>query len=616
MAIVAAGALALSACTSDSGDSGAGGDNGGSEDSEGGGSTEGSESTDGATESMAEGEMADTAKPDIGEVTTTDDEIFFSAGEVEWEAYNELTSATYSTYNSIVTDRLRETFWYFGTDGTIYPNENFGSYEVTSEDPLTVEYTISDDAVWEDGTPVTYNDFLLMWAIENPAVLFPEGEGPFDPVSTSFGEFVPEGPQGEIDGKTFTLEFGQPYPDWEILLSPPLPAHVVAEQAGMEPAALAQAILDRDISNMDAVAEFWNSGWTFADKQLPDPALVPSMGPYSLNGATWNSPESLTLVPNESYWGPPPATARYTVRFAAPETHVQALENGDINVVEPQATVDTVNQIEALGEGFTMLVGDELTWEHLDFNFAESSPFSEANGGLAAREAFAMCVPRQQIVDNLIVPINPTAEVMNLREVFPFQDNYDEVVAEAYDGRYDEVDIEGATAKLEEAGLTTPVDVRIGYSGPNQRRTDEVTAIKASCDQAGFNIIDIGDPTFFEAGGILDSGDWEVALFAWAGSGQIASGQNIYSTDAPQNYGGFSNQEVDEAWDALASSNDPEVWARQTPIIEKLLWDNLFGIPLFAHPGVVAHDASIQNVVFNSTQSGIPWNADQWVRAE
>jgi peptide/nickel transport system substrate-binding protein len=615
MAIVAAGALALTACTSDSGDS--------DTDAGGAGSEEGSEETGDGAEGTgdAAGETGDagqedTSKPDLGDVTTADDEIFYSIGEVEWEAYNGDTSATNSTYNAVVNGRLQEGFWYWGTDGTVYPNEDFGSYEVTSEDPFTVEYTISDEAVWEDGTPITSNDYLLEWASSNPSSLFGDEDGPFDPVSDTFGVYVPDGLETEPDSKTFTVTYPEPYPDWELLVSAAKPSHVVAEQVGLEPAELAQAVIDGETEGMDEVAEFWNTGWIFGDKSLPEASLVPSSGPYSLDGATWNSPEYLTLVPNESYYGPAPATANVTFRFAAPETHVQALENGDINVIEPQATVDTVSQIEALGEDFTLLRGDSLTWEHLDFNFAEDSPFADENGGLAAREAFAMCVPRQQIIDNLIAPINPEAEVMNLREVFPFQETYDEVVEAAYDGRYDEVDIEGATSKLEEAGLDTPVEVRIGYSAPNQRRTDQVTAIKSSCDEAGFNIVDAGDPEFFAAGGSLETGDWEIALFAWAGSGQIASGQPIYSTDGGQNFGGFSNEEVDEAWNTLAGSSDPEVHLEQQKVIEKLLWDNLYGIPIFSHPGLVAHESSIENIFFNSTQTGTAWNAEQWVRSE
>src|SRR5690606_18371990 len=115
--------------------------------------------------------------------------------------------------------------------------------------PLTVEYTISDEAMWEDGTPITYDDYLLEWAAQNPEALFEpvgEDEAPaFNHVSSDFGVYVPEGPQGEPGGKTFTVEYPDPYPDWELLVGAPTgPAHVVAREAGMELEALSQAIID------------------------------------------------------------------------------------------------------------------------------------------------------------------------------------------------------------------------------------------------------------------------------------------------------------------------------------------------------------------------------------
>ena len=69
------------------------------------------------------------------------------------------------------------------------------------------------------------------------------------------------------------------------------------------------------------------------------------------------------------------------------------------------------------------------------------------------------------------------------------------------------------------------------------------------------------------------------------------------------------------AWDTLASSVDPEVHTEQLKIIEKLLWDNLYGIPLFTHPGVVGYDSTLENVRPTSVQTGVSWNADQWMRA-
>ena len=40
-------------------------------------------------------------------------------------------------------------------------NTSFGTYEKTSDDPLTVKYTVDDDTKWSDGTPVDAADMLL-----------------------------------------------------------------------------------------------------------------------------------------------------------------------------------------------------------------------------------------------------------------------------------------------------------------------------------------------------------------------------------------------------------------------------------------------------------------------
>ncbi|WP_181010010.1 ABC transporter substrate-binding protein [Ornithinimicrobium sufpigmenti] len=615
MAVVTAGALVLTGCTSDAepADDTAGNQPAGSGDSDGGASASEAPADPSGDDSAATPET--TGKADLGEVVTVDDVVSFSAGSEQYNAYNGNMAGTNSTYNAVVNNQLFGGFWHWGTDGTVYPNEWFGSYEVVSEEPLTIEYTISDEAVWSDGVPVTANDYLLEWATTNPEKLGGAEALGFDPVSDSFGRYVPEGPEAEVDGKTFSVVYPEPYPDWELVVSTALPSHVVAEQSGLEPAELAQAILDGDGETVAGVADFWNTGWVFENYELPDAALVPSSGPYTLDGASWISGQSLTLVPNDSFYGPAPATHDLSFVFAAPETHVQALANGDINVIEPQATVDTIAQLEGLPD-VAMQTGDSLTWEHLDYNFQEGSVFADDAGGLAAREAFALCVPRQQIVETLIQPINPDAQVMNLREVFPFQPHYDEVLSAAYDGRYDQVDIEGAKSKLAEAELDAPVDIRIGYSAPNQRRTEQVAAIKASCDEAGFNVIDAGDARFFETGGPLEAGDWEVALFAWAGSGQVASGQAIYSTGGGQNMGGYSNEIVDEAWNTLATSADPEVHREQVEIIERELWDTLYGLPIFAHPDVTGYDSTLQNVRTTAVQTGVSWNAEQWVRAQ
>jgi peptide/nickel transport system substrate-binding protein len=554
---------------------------------------------------------AGACKADLGQVSTKDDKVYYSVGPDEWAGYNGITPENYSTYNSAVNDRMFGGFMYFGTDGSICQDKDYGSFKLVSESPMKVEYTLNDAAVWSDGTPIAYEDYVLDWAAQavsdgkdeegNPKPLFNHVAG------LDFGDRVPAGPEGEVGGKTFTYSYKDPYPDYQLQVTSAMPAHIVAKQAGMSVDELVKALKAKDVAKLKPAAEFWNEGWLSKKPgELPDPAITPVSGPYKLG--SWSAGQSITLVPNEKYWGAKPATKELIYRFTAPEGMVQALANGDLNVIEPQATVDTIEQIKGLGDAVKMETGQSLTWEHLDFNF-KGTKFAKSK---ELREAFAMCVPRQLIVDNLIKPINPDAVVMNAREVFPFQDNYKDVVSAAYDGRYDQVDVEGAKKKIAEAGETGKVKVRIGYNAPNQRRTDEVALIKSSCDQAGFDIQDVGNPKFFTE--TLPKGAYDVALFAWAGSGQIVSGQNIYSTKGGQNYGSYSSKVVDDAWDALGKTLDTAKQQEQVKVIEKALWDDLFGIPVFAHPNVAAFDAKLSNVRSSAAQSGIMWNAEQWVR--
>ncbi len=608
-ALAAGSALILSACAP-------GGGNAGDSSSNGSGASQGGDSGAGNVIEGDKGQKltAEASGPelaDLGDVETQDGSIAYSVGADDFLSYNGLQSNTYTTYNSAVVDRMFSSFWYFGTDGSIIPNEDFGTYEKTSDDPLTVKYTISDDAKWSDGTPVTAGDFIFHWAANNDTVKAEGSETPlFDSISFEQGKYIPEAPEGEADGKEFTVTYPEPYADWEILISTALPAHIVAKEAGMSFEELVTAAKEKDVEALTPAAEFWNDGWDFSPGELPDASLVPSMGPYKFKDGGWQAGQSITLEANPEYWGTPPATKELVLRFADPKTHVQALQNGDLDVIEPQATVDTLQQLEGLGDDVNVQTGDQLTWEHVDYNRGEGSVFADSP---ELREAFALCLPRQQIVDNLIKPIYADAQVMNLREVFPFQDKYQEVVDEAYPKEMDEPNIEKAKELVEKSGVSKPT-VRLGYQAGNQRRTETVALIKSSCDQAGFDVQDANSPVFFKE--VMPAGDYDAALYAWAGSGQKASGANIYQSDGAQNQQSYNNPEVDAAWDKLATSLDENEQLEQVKTIEKLLWEDFQAIPLYAHPGLVGHKADVANVRDTAAQSGALWNVEQWVRVQ
>ncbi|MGH8774351.1 MAG: hypothetical protein ACRDWI_03995 [Jiangellaceae bacterium] len=159
-------------------------------------------------------------------------------------------------------------------------------------------------------------------------------------------------------------------------------------------------------------------------------------------------------------------------------------------------------------------------------------------------------MPRQLIVDNLIKPLNPEAVVMDIRNTMPFMPDYEVQLDGVGAEPYQDVDIEGARAILEETG-NIDLQVRIGYQAPNPRRTQTVELIRDSCGQAGFEIVDAGSETFF--GTELPQNQYDVSLFGWAGSALVSGwGANyttVWACDAEakgNNYGCYSNPQVDE----------------------------------------------------------------------
>src|SRR4029078_8423683 len=106
----------------------------------------------------------------------------------------------------------------------------------------------------------------------------------------------------------------------------------------------------------------------------------------------------------------------------------------------------------------------------------------------------------------------------------PFQNDYQEVADAITPAEYNEQDIAKAKQILQDANAVG-TDVRLGYIVPNDRRVAEAQLVADSCgpDGAGFNIIDEGDKTFFNANGALVTCNFDVALFVWPGWPPLSS---------------------------------------------------------------------------------------------
>ena len=540
------------------------------------------------------------------------------AAEQEFYTYNNGTSDGNAFANALVLNPVQPfTFYFDDKAALVMSTDLLDSAELTSTSPETVVYKIKADAVWSDGVAVDCKDFQLAWISSNGTltqqgsdgtpVTDPDSGTPvllFNTASTTGYENI-KSVECADGGKTVTATYDKNFSDWNALFTGLIPAHVVEAKSGV--ADIAKAYADKNMADLAKAAEFWNTGFT-ADKGI-DPTVMLSAGPFMITSFTPG--ESVVLEKNPKWWGTPALADSIVFRLIDDATQQPiALQNKEVQVITPQPNPDLLAQLEGVS-GAEVKVDGGYTYEHMDFNFA--SPLTKQ---LPVRQAFALCLPRQEIVDKLIVPVNPSAVVVNNHFYFPFQSDY---VDNA--GDYAKVDIAKAKSTLEADGWAlgsdgiyakggTRLSMKIARKDPNPRRASEVQLTAASCKEAGIEIIDQPNEDIFS--NILPTGQYEIALFAWVGSPLQSSQKAIFTTGGSSNFGQYTNTKLDPYLDQLTTELDPAKLAAAADAADKLVWADVATIPIFQFPDLTATDGTVSGVIYNPTQAGITWNAQLW----
>lgn len=507
-------------------------------------------------------------------------------------------------------------FQYIDNNYKIVHDDKFGKFEKISDDPLTVKYTLNKDDKWSDGEPVTADDMVLAWAIAS---------GHYDSATTDDQGNVTKGTQyfsiagstAGIDATDFptvgdnntsiTLKYSTPYVDWELVNPIAQPAHIVAKKAGLSSAAdltkLLKGLPKGDKDNpapadptLEKAAKFVNTGYDVTAFPT-DKDLLVSSGPFVVS--SWTPGQSLTMVPNKYYAGGLKPSVDKIVFRIIPDANAQvtALQNGEVDIINPQASADTIT---ALKQGSAkILTGAQASYDHLDLNFG-SQVFSDAK----VREAFLKTIPRQQILDSIVTPVDSKAKVLDSQIFLPNQEQYAGSVKQNGSDAYSKVDIDGAKALL--AGATPTV--RILYNTNNPNRVDEFQAISTSAAKAGFKVVDAGSPDWSK---LLPGGDYDASLFGWispgAGTTQLPQ---VFSTNGGGNYNRYTG--TNDLALKSQTTLDTDALTKIEYQIDKQTFSDAYGLPLFQLPGVFATSSRVEGVKFNGGQSGPFWNFWEW----
>ena len=561
--------------------------------------------------------------------------------------YNNLTATGNATANTNIIYLANKGFNYYNDVPELVRDEDFGTYEKTSDDPLTIKYTVNEDVKWSDGTPVDAADMLLNWAAntthvqtvtsdevttdEETGAVTDQAGGVFFNSGATEGQgldLVSEVPEISDDGRSLTYVYDAPYVDWEVATGSGVgvSAHGTVQLAFPEEdysgeeakEVLIEAIQNEDAAILGPVSESWNNDYRYSD--MPEePQKYLSNGAYVISDMVAEQYVELTANPDFT-WGEKPKYETITVRVIEdPQAQVQALENGEVDIVAGQPTADLLQQVEGL-DGIVFEGQAEGTYEHVDVQVTNGGPFDPAAYGgdeakaALVREAFFKTVPRQEILDKLIIPLQENAELRNSVVFVPGSENYEASVAENGFPEY-EVDIEGAKALLAEAGVPA-VDVRVLFAQGNTRRQQEFELMRQSAAQAGFNLIDASSATW----GVdlsTQPNAYDAALFGWQ-STSLAVGESgpNYQTGGINNFYGWSNDEIDALFTELQTETDPEAQLDILVEAETLIADQYWTVPIFQFPGLTAWSDQIANVKPAILSPTYFWNYWEWAPAE
>lgn len=546
------------------------------------------------------------AAPDAEEKGSSSQKTSLATGwNQAFHSYNELSGSGNAIANTNIKYLMQDQFWYYDEKSELKTNTSFGTYEKTSDKPMTIKYTVADDTTWSDGTPVDGSDLLLTWAAQSGklnttaevkanddgSVEVPKGQVFFnstDPGLTT----VSKRPTIGDDGKSLTIVYDEPFADWAFNMTVNIPAHILAEKAlGISDPqqakdAFLKAVKDKDNASLEKLANFWNSGFDYS-KMPSDKDLTLSNGAYLLDNFKEN--QYMTLVPNPKYKGEHKATIdTLTVRFNGdPLSQVQALQNGELDLFSPQATTDVVKAAEKV-KNVKIKGGYDATFEHIDLKMGNGGPFDpKSYGGDAAkalkvRQAFLHGVPRQEIVDKLIKPINPDAEVRNSFLRVPGFPGYEEVVAQNGSSEYGTTDPTLSKRLLKDAGVTGPVEVKVLFDKANTRRQNEFQILQPALAKAGFKLIDLSNPNWGE---LLPSAKYDAQFYGWSSPNTgVTADQAIYRTGQQSNYVKYSNKDVDNLFVPLLLPQDEAKQVELQTKIDSQLFKDAIGLPIFQFP--------------------------------
>ena len=561
-------------------------------------------------------------------------------------------SATNSTTCAAVDYLQSAGFNYYNNKKELIRNTVFGSYKVVknSATDFRTQWTVNPGRVWSDGTPITGEDLLLSHVGSSNAYSIAAGLG--DPEGKDAPAFNGLGYSGVYDANivgeptlsadkmTVTLRFKKRIANWDLYGPGPSPVHTLVLMAeGKEKLGtvaeneaardrFVDAFRDKDTALLKKMGKVWTDDYTITTvNDKTNPLLLVGNGGFQLESAVAKT--SVTLKKNPKYnSGPAMSGSVDTVvfKFIGDGTAAaQALANGELDVYSGQATADGVAKLKAI-KNVNVVGKDEVAYEHWDLHYdtaPDEAPytglFSVKDGARskALRQAFLLALPRQEMMEKLIAPINGETEPIRSTWLAPGSAAYDKLVAangSAFYSRGTQASRNKSALALVRKwypnALTNPLKVRVLVPGNNPRRASEFALAKANLAKVGFDLV---GEVRTDWPSKLGNSDYDAYFFAWVASAVTQrQSAEVFDTNGGNNILGYSNKAVDAIIATLDAPMSETALVNKYIQIERLINADAVTIGVFIHPGVVAVNKDLKNVKPGPLSPTMVWNYWEW----
>ncbi len=544
-------------------------------------------------------------------------------------------------------------FYWANDQKQVVPNTKFGSWKIAknSATDFEVAYTVNPGQIWDDGAPITGVDLLLSHVTSSGKYSIAAGLG--DPQSKAGSAFDSGGyggvydnhvvgnPTLSADKMTLTVKYDARIPDWALYAPGVSPVHALELMAAgkktLPSVAEANAATDKFLSDftskntasLKAMAAIWSKSYNISTvNSSTNPLLLVGNGDFKIDTCVDQVACTLVIDSKTNGTSGPKTTGieKIVFRYDVADTSApQALGNKEVDLYQGQPTADAVTQLKAV-KGISILAAPLSTYEQMSIRVGSGTggtytgPFAgESAKAIATRKAFLLALPREDMVNKIVAPVQANAVVLNSRFVLP---DSSAAYAAQIAGNGSSIYTAGTQADRTAQAirimkqyygadfLKKPITVHTLFRN-NARRTAEFQLYQAAEAAVGFNMTGPGIPDWSAH---TSDDAYDVNFYAW-GNGlpvQVGDCPQVQTTGGNNHYG-WSNATIDKVCADLAASSVSDATRNAKWIqVERAMYAEAYTIGLFQWPGVTAVNSDLKGVKPSSITPNLVWNYWEW----